>query len=140
MLTKLRSWWQDNLLRGVLKNSSYLFSSNALSAALSMLNSIFATRLLGVDGLGLVTTVQTFVSNINRLLSFRMSEVVVKYLGQALAGEVNDKAEPNQPVRLAVPLPVTNLQAAALVKGIGLVEAATSLVAYLVLLLLAPWA
>ena len=78
------SWWQDKLLRGVLKNTSYLFSSNSLSAALGMVNSIFVVRLLGVDGLGLVTTVQTFVSNVNRFLSFRMSEVVVKYLGQAL--------------------------------------------------------
>ena len=87
MLNTIRSWWQDKLLRGVLKNTSYLFSSNTLSAALSMVNSIFVTRLLGIDGLGLVTTVQVFASNINRFLSFRMSEVVVKYLGQALAND-----------------------------------------------------
>ena len=85
MLKTLRAWWHDKLLRGVLKNSSFLFSSNTISAALAMLNSIFATRLLGVEGLGLVTIVQTFVTNVNRLLSFRMSEVVVKYLGQVLA-------------------------------------------------------
>src|SRR4030043_2478131 len=92
MLNTLRAWWQDKLLRGVLKNTSYLFSGNSISAALGMLNSIFATRLLGVDGLGLVAIVQTFASNINRLLSFRMSEVVVKYLGQALAGDEGDSS------------------------------------------------
>ena len=87
MLNTLRTWWQDKLLRGVLKNTSYLFSSNTISAGLGMVNSILATRLLGVEGLGLVAIVQTFASNVNRLLSFRMSEVVVKYLGQELAIE-----------------------------------------------------
>src|SRR4030066_235611 len=140
MLTTLRSWWQDKLLRGVLKNTSFLFSSNTLSAALSMLNSILATRLLGVDGLGLVATIQTFVSNINRLLSFRMSEVVVKYLGQALAREQGETGENAQSEGIADQPAGNNPQAAAIVKGIGLTEAATSVLAYLVLLLLASWA
>jgi O-antigen/teichoic acid export membrane protein len=140
MLNTLRSWWQDKLLRGVLKNSGYLFSSNTLSAALSMLNTIFATRLLGVGGLGLVAIVQTFASNINRLLSFRMSEVVVKYLGEALAiGEGNNSGDKSAPRRDIQGI-TNNPQAAATVKGIGLVEAATSILAYLVLLLLTSWA
>jgi O-antigen/teichoic acid export membrane protein len=124
----------------VLKNSSYLFSSNALSAALSMINSIFATRLLGVEGLGLVTTVQTFVSNVNRLLSFRMSEVVVKNLGQVMAASQEEGAQGILPEESPPGLKTSSLQAAAIVKGIGLVEAATSILAYLVLLLLTPWA
>jgi O-antigen/teichoic acid export membrane protein len=140
MLNTIRTWWQDKLLRGVLKNSSYLFSSNTVSAALSMINSILATRLLGVDGLGLVATVQTFASNINRLLSFRMSEVVVKYFGQALvvdssehAGQIHASESTSQNTAL-------NPKAAAIVKGIGLIEAATSILAYGILLLLTSWA
>lgn len=62
-----------------------------------------------------------FASNTNRLLSFRMSEVVVKYMGEALVQE--DKG-----------------RAAAIVKGIGLLEAAMSVLAYLVLLALSAWA
>ncbi len=140
MLNTLRSWWQDKLLRGVLKNTSYLFSSNSISAAFNMVSSILATRLLGVGGFGLVAIVQTFTSNVNRLLSFRMSEVVVKYLGQALAIDEKDDAE-NPSLSSSITPPFkANPQAAAIVKGIGLVEAATSLVAYLVLLLLASWA
>jgi O-antigen/teichoic acid export membrane protein len=140
MLNILRTWWQDKLLRGVLKNSSYLFSSNTISAALSMVNSILATRLLGVNGLGLVATVQTFASNINRLLSFRMSEVVVKYFGQALVVDPGEQAGQIQASASANQNTTKNPQAAALVKGIGLIEAATSLLAYLILLLLASWA
>ena len=140
MLKILRTWWQDKLLRGVLKNSSYLFSSNTISAALGMVSSIFVTRLLGVGGLGLVAIVQTFASNINRLLSFRMSEVVVKYLGQALAIKQKDDLEIIPTVDRADQKTSNNPQAAAIVKGIGLVEAATSILAFLVLLLLTPWA
>jgi O-antigen/teichoic acid export membrane protein len=140
MLNTLRTWWQDKLLRGVLKNSSYLFSSNTISAAMAMVNSVFATRLLGISGLGLVVTIQTFASNINRLLSFRMSEVVVKYLGQALAVDQKDAVEDIQAIQNDHQNLTTNPQAAAIVKGIGLVEAATSILAYLVLLLLTPWA
>jgi O-antigen/teichoic acid export membrane protein len=140
MLNVIRTWWQDKLLRGVLKNSSYLFSSNTISAALSMVNSILATRLLGVYGLGLVATVQTFTSNINRLLSFRMSEVVVKYLGEVLAVEEDDSSRSAMPLGKLDGQQVKNPHAAAIIKGIGLVEAATSIVAYLALLLLASWA
>ncbi|OGO31878.1 MAG: hypothetical protein A2136_04165, partial [Chloroflexi bacterium RBG_16_54_11] len=140
MLTTLRSWWQDKLLRGVLKNTSYLFSSNTLSAGLAMLSSIFATRLLGLAGFGLVATVQTFASNINRLLSFRMSEVVVKYLGQLLAGDDRGETEHNRSGEVAGKNASKNEPAAAIVKGIALIDAASSSVAYLVLFLLATWA
>jgi O-antigen/teichoic acid export membrane protein len=78
--------------------------------------------LLGMDGYGLASgTIMLFASNVNRLLSFRMSEVMVKYLGEALAGKKFERA-------------------AAVVKGIGIVEAITSVVAYLILLALTPWA
>lgn len=122
MRQRFHSWRQDPLLRGVVKSSSYLFSSNALSAALSFLQGIFAVRLLGADGYGLVSgTVIVVASNIHRLLSFRMSEVVVKHFGQAMAAGKRDRA-------------------AALVKSAGLVEAGTSALAYLILLWVAPLA
>jgi O-antigen/teichoic acid export membrane protein len=140
MLKILRSWWQDKLLKGVLKNTSYLFGSNSISAVLSMVSTIFATRLLGASGLGLVAIVQTFTSNVNRLLSFRMSEVVVKYLGQALATAGQEDGKSPQGSTGDKPTWSTNPKAAAIVKGIGLIEAATSIVAYLVLFVLASWA
>ena len=119
---RLARWREDNLLRRVLRNSSYLSSSNALSGALGLLQGILATRLIGVDGYGLVTaTIVTFASNVNNLLSFRMSEAMVKFYGDALqAGEKE--------------------RAAAIAKGIGLIEIATSILTYVVLLLLTPWA
>jgi O-antigen/teichoic acid export membrane protein len=114
-------WKEDHLLRRVVKNSSYLFSSNVISAVLSFIQTVIAVRLIGVASWGLVAAIQTFASNINRFLSFRMSEVVLKHLGPALAD--NEKQE-----------------AAVLVKAAGLTEAITSIVAFLILLLLTPWA
>jgi O-antigen/teichoic acid export membrane protein len=140
MRNLLRSWWQDNLLRGVLKNTSFLFSSNSITAAVSMAGSILATRLIGYAGFGLVGIIQTFASNINRLLSFRMSEVVVKYLGESLAIKELSTGSHSQVPSEDIHKSTSNPQAAAIVKGIALVEAVTSALAYLVLVLLAFWA
>jgi O-antigen/teichoic acid export membrane protein len=115
LLARARAFTGDRLLRRVVRNSTYLFASNAISAVLS----IVTANLLGVRGFGELEIITVFVSNINRLLSFRMGDVVVKYMGEALErGETR--------------------KAAALVKAAGMIEGATSLAAYGVLVLLAP--
>ena len=114
-------WEEDSLLRRLVRNSSYLFGSNVFASGLGFLQGIVIIRLIGVANLGLVVIITTFASNINRLLSFRMSEVIVKHLGPALA-------EDKKP------------EAAALVKAAGLTEAAVSLLACLVFVVLTPWA
>jgi O-antigen/teichoic acid export membrane protein len=123
LFQKIRTHLHDDpLLQRVIRNSSYLFSSNAVSAVMSVIQMIIVVRLLNVDEYGLATgTIMVFATSVNQLLSFRMSEVVVKYAGDALTHGRKDRA-------------------AALIKGIGLTEAATSVLAYLVLVLLASWA
>ena len=114
-------WREDATLRRVIKNSGHLLSGNVIAAGLGFVQGILAVRLIGVTDWGLVTTVITFASNINRLLTFRMSEVVVKRLGESL--------------------PQGNkLEAAVAVKAAMLTEITTSVLAYLVLALLTPWA
>ncbi len=122
-LEKIRSRLGDDpLLKRVVRNSSYLFSSSTISAVLSTIQMVIVLRLLDPDEYGLATgIIMLFATSVNQLLSFRMSEVVVKYAGEALAHENKDRA-------------------AALIKGIGLTEGVTSIVAYLVLILLSPWA
>jgi O-antigen/teichoic acid export membrane protein len=117
----LQAWRQDRLLGRVLKNTGYLFSGSAISMALSVVQSIFAARLLGVAGFGVLGTITNFTSTINRLFSFRMGELVVKYMDQFRAEGRPDRA-------------------AAVVKAAALTESITSLLAFLVLALLAPWA
>lgn len=114
------SWRADNLLKRVLRNSGYLFSSTFVSAALGFVQGILVVRLLGIEQFGALSAVTIFASNVNRFLSFRMSEVTAKYLVEALTHD--DKA-----------------RAAALAKWIGLGEAVTSVLAYFVLFFLSDW-
>jgi O-antigen/teichoic acid export membrane protein len=121
LYTKVTTFLRDDpLIRRVLRNSGYLFSGNAVSALLGLVQGILIVRLLGIVQFGLASAIMLFATNVNRFLSFRMSEVVTKYMGEALAQENQDRA-------------------AALAKWIGIAEAITSILAYLVLLVLAPW-
>ncbi len=116
-----RAWRQDRLLGAVIRNTGYLFSGNTISLGLNMIQSIFAARLLGVDNFGVLGVVTVFASTVNRLFSFRMGELVVRYMDQYRAEERPDRA-------------------AAVVKAAALTEGITSLLAFVVLVLLAPLA
>ncbi len=121
MFSHITSLWRnDATLRRIVKNGGHLLSGNAVSAGLGFLQAILAVRLIGVPQWGLVSTVMLFATDINRLLSFRMGEVVVQRLGAALPrGE--------------------KVEAAAAVKAAMLTEAATSIIAFLTLVALTPW-
>ena len=112
---------QESLFERVVRNSGYLLSSNVIVAALGVLQQILVVSLLGDSKYGLLVIVMDFASNTNRLLSFRMSEVVVRYVGEALAQG-------------------NRARAASLVKWMGLLEAGMSVAAYLVLFALSLWA
>jgi O-antigen/teichoic acid export membrane protein len=116
-LKGLSSWGKDFLLKKVIRNSTYLFASQAISAILSILTA----NLLGVASFGVLGVVISFISNVNRLMSFRMSEFIVRYMGAAIAKDEKQ-------------------QAVAVIKVAAITEAITSLVAFAILMLLAPWA
>jgi O-antigen/teichoic acid export membrane protein len=110
---------RNPLMQRVIRNSGYLFTGSTASAAMSMLQSILAARLLGVEAFGVLGIITVFASVINRLTSFRMSELVVNYVG-----EYSSKQD--------------HRAAAATYKVAALVEGASSLVAYSLIFLLAP--
>ena len=112
---------KNPLFRRVVKNSSYLFSATGISAALGMLQGILVARLLGVDGYGVVGVITLFTGTVNNLISFRMGELVIKYVGEYT--ESGDEQ-----------------QAAAVFKLAALVEMGASAVAFALLVLLAPLA
>ncbi len=116
-----QAWRQDRLLGMVIRNSGHLFSGNTIGTALSLVQSIFAAKLLGVENVGVMGVVTVFASTVNRLFSFRMGELVVKYMDQYRAEGRPDRA-------------------AAVVKVAALTESITSLLAFVVLVLLAPLA
>jgi O-antigen/teichoic acid export membrane protein len=112
---RLDAWRQDRLLGRVVRNSGYLLASNVVSAVLSIL----AARLLGSALFGALGAITDFASNANRLFSFRMGDLVVKYAGEyQVSGE--------------------NAKAGALIKAAGLAEALSSVLAFALVILLAP--
>lgn len=120
ILQKINSFWNENpILRKLARNFGYLFSSNMISAGLSMLQGIFSARMLGVAGFGILGSITIFVTVINKITSFRMGELVIKYVGEF--NENND-----QP------------RAAAVFKAAALAELFASLIAFGLVWLLAP--
>jgi O-antigen/teichoic acid export membrane protein len=110
-----------SLVRRMVKNSGYLFSATGISAFIALLQSILVARLLGVAGSGTLGVIIMFTSVVNRLVSFRMGELVIKYVGQF--SERGDKP-----------------RAAAVFKGAALAELAASLVAFGLIWVLSPLA
>ena len=117
--TQFHKLFENELIRRIIKNSGYLFSTNGISAALSMLQGILAARLLGAAGFGILGTITLFTSTINNLASFRMSELVVKYVGHYTENADEQRA-------------------AAIFKVAALTELLASLVAFVLIVLLAP--
>ncbi len=110
---------RNPLMQRVMRNSGYLFTGSTLSAAMSMLQGILAARLLGVQAFGVLGIITVFASVINRLTSFRMSEMVVNYVG-----EFSSRDEKSQ--------------AAATVKAAAVAEAVSSGLAFALIVILAP--
>src|SRR5687767_12169768 len=102
----------DPLLGRVIRSSGSLLSNNSISLALSVVQSILAARLLGPGGFGLVAIITSYTSTVNGFLSFRMSELVVRYGGEYLEKDEKEKT-------------------AALIKAASLSEAVVSLLAFL---------
>jgi O-antigen/teichoic acid export membrane protein len=103
----------------VVKNSGYLLSANGISAVLSTIQGVLAANLLGVENFGLLGIITQFTTVINKLSSFRMDELVVKYLGYY--GEMKD-----------------HQRAAAVFKGAALLEMLASVAAFGLVWFLAP--
>jgi len=109
----------NELVLRVVKNSGYLFSATGIAAALSMLQGILAARMLGVTNFGVLGAITVFTSVVNKFASFRMAELVIKYVGQY--SEVGDKQ-----------------RAAAVFKVAGIAELTSSILAFGLVWLLAP--
>ncbi len=114
-------WKKDDLIQRVIRNSGYLFSSNMISMVIFTAQSILTARLLGAYGVGIVTAVTKFSSSISRLFSFRMGELVVKYVGQFIEQNRSNRA-------------------AAVLRAAALTEIATSIFTFMVMVALAPLA
>lgn len=111
--------FDSEFLRRIVKNSSYLVSATVLSAGLGMVQNAFQANALDVTGLGLLAAIATFSNVINRFTSFRIDELVVKYV------RLYEERKEHQ-------------MAAAVYKMATMLEAGGSIVAFMLIALLAP--
>jgi len=111
--------FDNELIRRIVRNSGYLFSATGGAAAMSMVQSILAGRLLGPSTFGILGALTVFTSVVNRFASFRMNELVVRYVGHY--EEHGDQQ-----------------RAAAVFKMAGILEIGGSVVAFALIWVLAP--
>lgn len=124
-LARWRQAWTglsgDLVIRRAMRNSGWLLASRGITGVLGLAQGALLTRALGMEQYGIYAVMTTFVMVINGLASFRMNEFVVKYVGDGLASRSRDAV-------------------AAAIKFAMIVEACASLVAFLVVAVLAPMA
>lgn len=111
---------EDELLERVVRNGAHIFSGNAASLILSVLQGILAARMLGAANYGLIAVVMSFTSTINGLLSFRMGELVVRYGGEFLERGEKPKAAALVKLAATAEAAVSVLAFFAVVAGAGL--------------------
>ncbi|MFN8413226.1 MAG: oligosaccharide flippase family protein [Anaerolineales bacterium] len=111
-MSLLSKFKNDPLFGKVIRSSGKLLSTNTISLGLSVIQGVMVARLLAPEGLGLIRVVMVYASTVNSILSFRMSELVVRYGGEYLAKDQKEKAS-------------------AVIKAAGLVEGIVSLIAFL---------
>ncbi len=83
---------ENELLRRIVTNASYLLSATGLAAGMSVFQSILAGRLLGPANFGILGAITQFTSVVNRFASFRMNELVVRYVGHYQEAGDNPRA------------------------------------------------
>lgn len=122
LFQKIKTYWkEETLLSRVILNSGYLFSANSASIAIGMVQYMLITRMIGAFGLGIAVNITKISSFVSRLFSFRMGELVVKYVGQFLENEETDSA-------------AAVLRAAAITEGIS------AIFSFVIVIVLAPFA
>jgi O-antigen/teichoic acid export membrane protein len=91
MTSRLRQFFEqlaeNPLIRRILRNSAYLVSASGIAVLLGFFQNLIVTNLLGVAMFGILGGVVKFTSVINKLGSFRMNELVVRYVGDYVENE-----------------------------------------------------
>ncbi len=112
--------FDTDIIRRIVRNSSYLVSSSVIVAGIGFVQGILQYRALDdLQLIGLLLAISGFTNLINRLTSFRIDEMVVRYVRLYQERKQPDKA-------------------AAVFKMAALLESFGSLLAFLIIWLAAP--
>ena len=81
----MRHWFNDEHMRSLLKNSSYLGASRVVAAIAAVATLAFTGRALGVAMFGLLILIHSYAQAASSLSKFQSWQVIVRYGGQGLA-------------------------------------------------------
>jgi len=83
----LQNLFESEFVKRIIRNSSYLVSATVIAAGMGMLQGAFQARTfgnlgnqIGLAGLGLLAAIAGFTNVLNRLTSFRIDELVIRYV------------------------------------------------------------
>ena len=80
----MRHWFDDRHFKSLLKNSSYLVVSKAISGVAALATLAFAGRSLGVMMFGILILITSYAKAASGLSKFQSWQLIVRYGGQAM--------------------------------------------------------
>lgn len=80
----MRNWFNDQHFRSLLKNTSYLAVSKAVSAVAGIATLAFAGRALGLIEFGLLVLIASYAQAASGLTKFQSWQLIIRYGGAAL--------------------------------------------------------
>jgi len=86
----MKHWFKDQHFRSLLKNSGYLAASRAVAAIASVAALSLAAHALGVLLFGALILITSYAKAASGLSKFQSWQLIVRYGGRALHGELDD--------------------------------------------------
>jgi O-antigen/teichoic acid export membrane protein len=86
----MKHWFKDQHFRSLLKNSSYLGVSKIVAALCGIATLALAGRGLGVMLFGALILITSYIKAVSGLSKFQSWQLIVRYGGRALHGELDD--------------------------------------------------
>ena len=84
---KFSHLWQDEYSKDFMKDSSWLFGRNVITALIALFQGIVVARWLKVENYGLLALIFTYVEIVNQIIDFRVYEAATKYISEFLVTE-----------------------------------------------------
>lgn len=79
MLTRIKSWLTEDIVRRIFRHSLTLFAGDAIAAVLQIAALALTARELGPGGLGILVLIQTYVAIVDRLFNMQSWIALIKY-------------------------------------------------------------
>lgn len=91
LVSRIRGWIQDDLLKRLAKNSGYLLGGSVAGSVLGLGSLALTTRALGVEAFGTLILIQVYVTVVDRLVNFQAWQALIKYGADVLEDEQDEK-------------------------------------------------